>query len=158
MLCIDIESPIEARPFRNFQALLFPSGTTGPVHPWALFHKRNVSVKCKCETRGFVVAMATALPTPIDTQLPWQRRIRAFYTYILHLHFFYETGPWRRTELRYGFYPHCEVQFVHQYPIQLSTSAAYMTRLAVALSASAVRDLTWSSSVRRRLTLAVAAV
>ena len=25
--------------------------------------------------------------------LPWQRPIRAFNTHILHLHFFYETGP-----------------------------------------------------------------
>ncbi len=55
---------------------------------WALFHKRNLSVKCKCEVRGLVVFIATAFPMPIHTQLPWQRPIHAFCTYILHLHSF----------------------------------------------------------------------
>ena len=52
----------------------------------------NVSVE-RADWLLLFVAMATAFPTPIDAQFPWERPIRAFYTYSLHLHFFYEIGP-----------------------------------------------------------------
>jgi hypothetical protein len=65
-----------------------PTSGLNPVR--GLFHKRNVSVKCKCKTHGLAVAMVTGCRWAPERLLAWQRSIRAFYTYILRLHFFYE--------------------------------------------------------------------
>ncbi len=62
----------------------WPTSTIRVSVTWALFHKRNVSVKCKCKTSGFVVAKATECRWASVRLLSRQRRIRAFYTYILY--------------------------------------------------------------------------
>ncbi len=66
--------------------------------PRGLFHKRNVRVKCMCKTRGLVVAKATS--QGLSNAHPYLVTMATANSRVLHLHFFYETGPRELKKLR----------------------------------------------------------